>query len=99
MPTGTGPLDFGHFSREVPKTLHIRAYPSYSSVSPLIAAMPKTAANAYSCGARLPDDLAIAMQKVEGSNPFSRFFPANHQLFSLKLIGSAFFVRFWALKS
>jgi hypothetical protein len=70
----TGLLDFGHSWRGVPETLHIGTYPHIFmwEVRDLlnIKALQKRVIEAKTCSA----PLLIAMQKVVGSNPISRFF-------------------------
>jgi hypothetical protein len=69
----TAPSSFGHFCGEVPKSLHIGAYPhalrGICSVSSIVKALQIAPIQPGSS----PMTCLIAMQKVEGSNPFSRF--------------------------
>jgi hypothetical protein len=53
---------------------------SYSSGSPLSRQCPKPPQMPIVVGRGSRVTLAIAMQKVVGSNPISRFFPANQRL-------------------
>jgi hypothetical protein len=80
----------------VPETVHIRAHPCISTVGASITPPENLLQiDGFSCCTRQMAGL-IAMQKVEGSNPFSRFLPANLQFFLARQVGS--FVAFWALE-
>ena len=75
--TGTTSASLGHFWREVPDSLHIRACPFLFAVRGAFAWSCKAAANGQNQKIRGRGSLvtlAIAMQKVVGSNPISRFF-------------------------
>jgi hypothetical protein len=65
--------DFGHFCAEVPKSLHIGAYPRVLLIE---GGLPRCYESPASGDIRCPlvsETGVIAMQKVEGSNPISRF--------------------------
>jgi hypothetical protein len=69
----TGPRDFGHSRARVPEWLHIGAYPhAFPDRGRLRCRYETPATEHIRCQPRSKAGL-IAMQKVEGSNPFSRF--------------------------
>jgi hypothetical protein len=72
-PIETVSLGFGHFWPEVPETLHIGAHPCIFMWNWRHSVDHKRPANKPIESDLLTDELLIAMQKVEGSNPFSRF--------------------------
>jgi hypothetical protein len=69
----TGPLAFGHFCAEVPKSLHIGAYPRVLLIADRLPRRNETPASGHIRWPPASKTGLIAMQKVEGSNPFSRF--------------------------
>jgi hypothetical protein len=69
----TAIFNFGHFCAEVPKSLHIGSYPGRIRDWGLQARYYESPASCDIRAAPLPQIGLIAMQKVEGSNPFSRF--------------------------
>jgi hypothetical protein len=73
-PIGTALVDFGHFWPEVPETLHISAHPRISTAASASCAIRKSPANWQVPIRESSKVRVVAMQKVEGSNPFSRFF-------------------------
>jgi hypothetical protein len=69
----TATSDFGHSCARVPEWLHIGPYPHAFPNAVVCGARYKIPANNHiRCRSGLEGSL-IAMQKVEGSNPFSRF--------------------------
>jgi hypothetical protein len=69
----TATSSFGHFCAEVPKSLRIGAYPRISLIDASCGTYYETPASCDIRGGRLSEIGVIAMQKVEGSSPFSRF--------------------------
>jgi len=63
----------GHFSPEVPECPHIGAYPSALSRRHRFPPIAKALQNSGRSRRGHPEDGFIAMQKVVGSNPISRF--------------------------
>jgi hypothetical protein len=78
--------DFGHFCAEVPKSLHIGAYPRVFADRSRLPRRYKTPASSRIRCPLVSEMGLIAMQKVEGSNPFSRL---------RKTPSSAGFSAFW----
>jgi hypothetical protein len=70
----TATSDFGHFCAEVPKSLHIGAYPRVFLIGAFGGTITKSLQGCYIRGQRFSETGVIAMQKVVGSNPISRFF-------------------------
>lgn len=62
---GTGPSRFGHFCAEVPKSLHICAYPRAFLFGGRWSPPRETPARCYIRSARLSETCLVAMQKVE----------------------------------
>jgi hypothetical protein len=70
----TTPSRFGHFRAEVPKSLHIGAYPRRIADRGRLPRRCEAPASGHIYCPLVSEMGLIAMQKVEGSNPFSRFF-------------------------
>lgn len=74
MTTGTVLGGFGNFLPGVPETLHICTYPAASANRAPISRTRIVPANGGFCDGNLRPAGVVAMQEVEGSSPFSRFF-------------------------
>jgi hypothetical protein len=69
----TATSDFGHSRARVPETPRIAAYPHVSEIGAFRRASAKPLQSRHIRGARRLEPGLIAMQKVVGSNPISRF--------------------------
>ena len=73
MGPGTALHDFGHFLPGVPETPHIGAHPRALATAGAGWVVCNSPANWLVPARKSPEAGVIAMQKVVGSNPISRF--------------------------